>query len=388
MSNFKFKILKKSPRTKARRGIIKTPHGLIETPAFIPVGTQAALKGLTPDEAKTLGIQIIFANTYHLFLRPGEKLIQKIGGLHKFMHWDRPLITDSGGFQVFSLGKGLEEGVGKIASIFPQEKSGKISNVKQRVKNIHKSRIKITEKGVEFQSHINGDKIFLTPEKSIQIQRALGADLILAFDECTSPLDSYSYTKKALAKTHLWEKRSWQEFQKGEPSQQALYGIIQGGAYKDLRELSAQTIGKMDFFGIAIGGSLGKTKKNMHQILDWTIPLLPEEKPRHLLGIGGIEDIKKSVKQGIDTFDCAAPTREARNGSLLTKKGRLNILKSSFKNDPAPIEKGCQCYTCQNYSRAYLRHLFQAREMLAPRLATIHNLHFMTNLMKEIRESI
>jgi len=388
MNDFKFTILKKSRKGLARRGVIETPHGNIETPAFIPVGTQAALKGITPDEAKSLGIQIIFANTYHLFLRPGEKIIKKLGGLHDFMNWDRPIITDSGGFQVFSLGEGLVQGVGKIASIFPEENK---QNTRGKVQNINKSKIKIREDGVEFKSHVDGKKILLTPEKSIQIQKDLGADFILAFDECTSPLASYEYTKKALERTHGWEVKSLKEFQNKrnkKKQNQAIYGIVQGGAYRDLREKSAKFIGGMDFFGIAIGGSLGKSKKDMHQILDWTIPLLPENRPRHLLGIGGIEDIKEGVKRGIDTFDCAAPTRMARNGTLLTKERQINIMNAKYRTDKNPIEKGCQCYTCQNYSCAYLRHLFWAKEMLAGRLATIHNLYFMMELMKKIRKNI
>jgi len=389
MNKFKFTILKKAKKGLARRGVIETPHGNVETPAFIPVGTQAALKSITPDEAKSLGIQIIFANTYHLFLRPGEKIIKKMGGLHKFMNWDRPIITDSGGFQVFSLGKGLEQGVGKIASIFPSEH--KKTQLEKQISN--KSRIKILEDGVEFRSHIDGNKILLTPEKSIQIQKDLGADFILAFDECTSPLAGYEYTKKALERTHRWEVKSLKAFQqkinsKKQIQNQAIYGIVQGGAYKDLREKSAKFIGGMDFFGMAIGGSLGKSKKDMHKILDWTIPLLPENRPRHLLGIGGIEDIKEGVKRGIDTFDCAAPTRMARNGTLLTKERQINIMNAKYRTDKNPIEKGCQCYTCQNYSCAYLRHLFWAKEMLAGRLATIHNLYFMMELMKKIRKNI
>jgi len=411
MKNFDFKILKTSKKSLARRGVIKTPHGEIETPAFVPVATQAALKGLSPDEIKSLGIQIIFANTYHLFLRPGESIVKKMGGLHKFMNWNGPIITDSGGFQVFSLGAGLEEGVGKIASIFPEEKLNKISNYKLQISNksqilnskfktlisTNKNRIKIIEDGVEFRSHIDGQKILLTPEKSIQIQKDLSADFILAFDECTSPLADYEYTKKALKRTHQWELRSFQEFQSQSATRnskpetrnsQAMYGIVQGGMFKDLREDSAKFIGNMDFFGIAIGGSLGKSKKDMHNILDWIIPLLPEKKPRHLLGIGGIEDILEGVKRGVDTFDCVEPTRIARNGNLLTKKGRLNILNTRYRTDKNPIEKGCRCYTCQNHSRAYLRHLFWSKEMLGPRLATIHNLHFMMELMKEIRKNI
>jgi len=399
MNNFNFKILKTSKKSLARRGVITTPHGEIETPAFVPVATQAALKGLSPDEMKSLDVQIVFANTYHLFLRPGENIIKKMGGLHKFMNWNGPIITDSGGFQVFSLGAGLEEGVGKIASIFPgekfQDKKLKIKNKKQAQNAQYEIRntngVKITENGVEFRSHIDGQKILLTPEKSIQIQKDLGADFILAFDECTSPLADYEYTKNSMERTHRWAIKSLRAFNSKLSTlnhKQQIYGIIQGGAYRDLREDSAKFIGNMDFFGIAIGGSLGKSKKDMHNILDWTMPLLPEKKPRHLLGIGGIEDILEGVKRGVDTFDCVEPTRIARNGNLLIKKGRLNILNARYRTDRNPIEKGCQCYTCQNHSRAYLRHLFWAKEMLGPRLATIHNLHFMMGLMKEIRESI
>jgi queuine tRNA-ribosyltransferase len=402
MKNFEFKILKTSKKSLGRRGVITTPHGEIETPAFVPVATQAALKGLSPDEIKSLDVQMIFANTYHLFLRPGENIVKKMGGLHKFMNWSGPIITDSGGFQVFSLGAGLEEGVGKIASIFPEEKLNKISNYKlpayakasagKQIQNsINKNRIKITEDGVEFRSHIDGQKILLTPEKSIQIQKDLGADFILAFDECTSPLASYEYTKNSMERTHRWATKSLRAFNFKLSTlnhKQQIYGIVQGGAYRDLREKSAKFIGSMDFFGMAIGGSLGKSKKDMHHILDWTIQLLPEKKPRHLLGIGGIQDILEGVKRGVDTFDCVEPTRIARNGNLLTKKGRLNILNARYRTDKNPIGKDCQCYTCQNHSRAYLRHLFWAKEMLGPRLATIHNLHFMMELMKEIRESV
>ena len=384
MKNFNFTITKKSKNGLGRRGVIETPHGNIETPAFIPVGTQAALKGITPDEAKSLNVQIIFANTYHLFLRPGEKVVKKMGGVNKFMNWDRPVITDSGGFQVFSLGEGLAQGVGKIASIFPEEQASKHQSHNE------KSKVKITEDGVWFNSHIDGKRIFLTPKKSLQIQKNLGADFVLAFDECTSPLAGYDYTKKSLERTHRWETESLRAFHSRPltTNNQQIYGIVQGGAYKDLREKSAKFIGDMDFFGIAIGGSLGKSKKDMHRILDWTTPLLPENKPRHLLGIGGVQDIIEGVKRGVDTFDCASPTREARNGSFLTKNGRLNIANAKFKTDKNPIEKNCKCYACQNYTRAYLRHLFQAKELLAPRLASIHNLHFMTELMKEIRENL
>ena len=394
-----FQILQKSKKNKARVGIISTPHGDIHTPAFIPVGTQATVKGMTVDQLKNIGIEALLCNTYHLYLRPGDKIVKKAGGLHKFMNWDRPLFTDSGGFQAFSLGYAIEHGVGKIANIFPTERSEGILAEAHRAK-AGKSLVKITEDGVEFRSHIDGSKHLLTPEKSIKIQKNLGADIIFAFDECTSPLSSYEYTKKAMERTHRWAERSMSIFRHFEilksPKEQQLFGIVQGGEYKDLRIISSKFIGSMDFAGFGIGGSFGASygdsKKNMHQVLDWTAPLLPEEKPKHLLGIGGVDDIYEAVKRGIDTFDCVAPTRLGRNGSaLLTTSGstkNLNLKTSKLLKDKNPIDKKCQCYTCQNHSRAYLSHLFRANEMLGPILTTIHNLYFMERLMEEVREKI
>jgi queuine tRNA-ribosyltransferase/7-cyano-7-deazaguanine tRNA-ribosyltransferase len=379
MKNFSFKIIKKDKNSSARLGEIKTPHGKISTPAFVAVGTQATVKSLSPEELKIIGAEVILANTYHLLLRPGDKIIKKLGGLHKFMHWNGPIITDSGGFQVFSLGLGLVHGVGKIANIFPEEAKFRLP-IKNKL-----NFVKIDNNGVVFKSHLDGKTHHLTPEKSIEIQENLGADIIFAFDECTSPLSSKEYTQLAMKRTHNWAKQCLRAKKRKD---QALFGIVQGGEYRDLREESAKFINSLPFAGFGIGGSLGKSKKDMHNILEWVVPLLDEKKPRHLLGIGEIEDLFNGVERGVDLFDCVAPTRMARNGTLLTKKGRMNILKSGFKNDKKPIEENCECYTCKNFSRAYLNHLFRAEEILAHRLATIHNLYFITNLMKEIRMAI
>ncbi len=376
-----FEILKKSKKTRARLGLIKTRRGVIHTPAFVPVATQAAIKGLTTDQLKMIGFESLLSNTYHLYLRPGDGLVKKLGGLHKFMNWDRPIWTDSGGFQVFSLGAAIEHGVSKIANIFPSEGEQEhvITGKKEKF-------TKITEEGVEFKSHLDGSKHFLTPEKSIKIQENLGADMIFAFDECTSPLHDKEYTKNSMERTHRWAKRCLKVF-KGK--NQALFGIVQGGSYKDLRLKSAKTIGKMGFDGFGIGGSLGKSKADMYKVLDWTIPLLPEKKPRHLLGIGSEEDIWEAVKRGVDTFDCVAPTRLGRNGAALLPGGkRLNLRGADCREDKAPINKNCGCHVCGNYSRAYLNHLFRANEMLGPILLTTHNLFFMEDLLRSVREKI
>ncbi|MEK9185979.1 MAG: tRNA guanosine(34) transglycosylase Tgt, partial [Patescibacteria group bacterium] len=336
----RFKILKKSKKSRARRGVIETPHGYIETPAFVPVGTQATVKGVTVAQLKEIGAQSVLCNTYHLYLRPGDKTVKQLGGLHGFMSWDRPIWTDSGGFQVFSLGYALEHGVGKIASMFPEEKGGVLHGETEHV--VKKDKLtKVTEDGVEFRSHLDGSKHFFTPEKSIQIQQNLGADLIFAFDECTSPLHDYKYTKRSMERTHRWAKRCLKE---KSDKRQGLYGIIQGGIFRDLREQSAKFISSLNFDGIGIGGALGKTKKEMHKILGWIAPLLPEEKPRHLLGIGSAEDIIEAVKNGMDTFDCVAPTRNARNGEAILKKASLNLNSGRYLNDKNPINKECLCY--------------------------------------------
>lgn len=377
--NFSFEIIKKDAKTKARAGVLKTPHGNVEAPVFVNVGTQATVKALSPEELKSLGTQIVLANTYHLYLRPGEKLVDKMGGLGKFMNWDGPTMTDSGGFQVFSLGFGIEHGVGKIANIFPSE------DLNERPVEARPKLATIDEDGAIFTSHLDGSTHRLTPEKSIEIQQKIGADIILAFDECTSPLHDYEYTKNALDRTHRWAERS---LNAKTNSKQALFGIIQGGEYEDLRKESAKFISSLGFDGFAIGGSLGKSKEDMYKVIKWTNNILPDEKPRHLLGIGSPEDIFEGIERGIDMFDCVMPTRLARNGTFMIGLSRMNITNAEFTEDSNPPDKLCQCYTCLNYSRAYLNHLFKAKEILAHRLASIHNLYFIVNLVKEIRRSI
>ncbi len=381
-------------QSSARVARYTTPHGVIETPCFVAVGTQAAIKGVTPEMAQEAGTQVIFANTYHLYLRPGEEVVAQHGGLHRFMHWHAPIMTDSGGFQVFSLGAGLEHGVGKVASVFP----GEAPLSKARV-GAGKSLVQVSEDGVHFKSHIDGSAHLFTPERSIAIQRALGADMILAFDECTSPLHDERYTEASMRRTHRWAERSLAYFQAHGPQHgyaQVLYGIVQGGAFERLRRESAQRIATMGFDAIAIGGNLGKTKRDMHAVIEWTISELPEEKPRHLLGIGEVPDIFEAVARGCDTFDCVSPTRNARNGGVLARfdedkplpKFRLNLHNARFARDERPIDPSCDCYTCQHYSRAYLRHLFKADERLAQTLATVHNLRFMARLCEKIRQSL
>ena len=376
----RFQVLRKSSTSAARLGRIETAHGVVDTPSFFPVGTQGTVKTLTPDELIGLGTAAILANTYHLFLRPGGDLIERLGGLNRFMGWPRPIMTDSGGYQAFSLGLALEHGVGKIASMFPGAAEPPARPLKKRL-------ARIDETGVTFASHLDGSRHLLTPELSIGIQRQLGADLVLAFDECTSPLSDVTYTRTAMERTHRWADRcldSWGDGSKGT----GLYGVIQGGAFRDLRERSARVIGAMRFDGLAIGGSLGRSKADMHDVLRWTMPLIPAERPRHLLGIGTPRDLFECVELGIDTFDCVAPTRLARHGAFYIAGGRLNIARAEFREDERPIEPGCACYTCRTFSRAYVRHLFAAEEILGYRLATIHNLHFILSLMAEIRQSI
>ncbi len=377
---FEFKIIKKDRKTKARLGILKTPHGIVHTPAFVPVATKGALRGIEFEKIKNLGAEILMINTFHFYINERYKLVKKFGGLHRFLNLNLPLMTDSGGFQVFSLGFGLEHGVGKIAPIFPEEN-------KIQSKPRSKSLVKIYDEGVEFISPYDGKKLFLDPETSIRIQKNLGADIIFAFDECTSPLSSYEYTQKALLRTHQWAERSLKEFSKTKTNQ-VLFGIVQGGEYKDLREESARFISSLPFFGFGIGGSLGKSKKDMLNVLEWTIPLLPENKPRHLLGIGEVEDIFLAVERGIDLFDCVIPTRLARHGTAITSKGKIDLRKSKYLKDKSPLDKKCQCQVCQKYSKAYLSHLVREKEINSILLLAHHNLYFILNLMKEIRKAI
>lgn len=382
MSSLKFSITKKIPNKLGRAGIIETPHGQIETPSFTVVGTKATVKALTPDQVKELGAQVVLANTYHLYLQPGSTLIKQAGGLHKFMNWSGPTMTDSGGFQVFSLGAAYGEGG---VSKFTTEQTGD-ELVSDEIKNEQITKLaKIDEDGVTFRSHLDGSEHRLTPEKSIQIQHDIGADIIFAFDECTSPLADYNYQKEAMERTHRWAERSLAEH-KRLGGEQGLFGIVQGGRFQDLREESARFIGSLDFAGFGIGGSFNKI--DMGTAVGWVNQVLPEEKPRHLLGIGEPEDLFAGIENGADTFDCVAPTRMARNGTLMTAHGRVNILNAQYRNDFTSVENGCQCYTCQHYFKAYLAHLFRAKEMLAGTLASIHNLYFLVNLTKKIRQSI
>jgi len=382
---FSFELLAREG--EARAGRLVTNHGSIETPSFIAVGTQGTVKAVSVGDLRRIGTQVIIVNSYHLHLQPGKDLIERMGGLHRFMSWEGPLMTDSGGFQIFSLGAGKEHGVGKVAPIFPEERDhvGRFSSRKGS------PLVRVDEDGVEFISYLDGSTHRLTPESVIDIERKLGADIILVLDECTSPLHDYYYTRAAMERTHRWALRALEVFQLTSDRTQAVFGIVQGGAHRDLREESSRFISGQDFDGYAIGGSLGRSKMEMHQVLEWTIPLLPQDKPRHLLGVGEIEDIFQVVRQGIDLFDCVLPTRMARTGTFFAKKGdrfRMHIRNARFKDDPYAIEEGCNCYTCRNYSRGYLRHLFMAREVLGMRLASIHNLYFLEFLMQQIRSAI
>lgn len=372
---------------RARAGVISTPHGDIPTPALLVVGTKATVKALGPDDLERAGVPGLLCNTYHLWIRPGPDLIASLGGLHRFMGWPGPIMTDSGGFQVFSLGWGLEHGVGKIG-FFPGDREPGAAGVKGRARLA-----RVDEEGVTFTSHLDGSRLRLTPELSIAIQEKLGGDIILAFDECTSPFHDHAYTRLALERTHRWARRCLE----AHTSSQALYGIVQGGCFPDLRRQAARFIGSLPFDGYAVGGSLGRSKEDMHQVLDWTLPLLPEGRPRHLLGIGEPDDLFEAVARGVDTFDCVAPTRLARNGALLISpeaggrrenRFRLPVLRSAYAADDSPPDPRCSCYTCRRFSRAYLRHLFKEQELLAYRLASLHNVHFICRLMREIRESI
>ena len=348
---FSFELLTQDNQTQARVGLLHTPHGDIPTPVFAPVGTQATVKTLTPTDLHNLSATLILANTYHLYLRPGPDLIADFGGLHHFMQWDGPILTDSGGFQVFSL-EGLRE---------------------------------IDEDGVTFRSHLDGSKHRFTPERVIAIQEKIGADIIMAFDECPPP-DDYDYNIEALDRTHRWAERCRQAQQR---SDQALYGIVQGGVFADLRAKSAEFLTSLNFPGYAIGGlSVGETKAEMHAMLDVLHPILPAHKPRYLMGVGSPEDLFECVARGIDQFDCVLPTRIARNGAVFTSNGRVNLRNARFAADKNPIDPDCTCYTCQTFSLAYLRHLIIAKETLALRLTTIHNLHFMLETMRHIRQSI
>ncbi|MBT3714282.1 MAG: tRNA guanosine(34) transglycosylase Tgt [Anaerolineae bacterium] len=346
-----FEYILHATQGRARAGTFNTPHGALETPVFAPVGTQATVKTLTPAQVKDVGASLVLSNPYHLYLRPGDELVRDFGGLHNFMQWDGPMLTDSGGFQVFSL-----------------------SGTR-----------KVDEEGVTFRSHLDGSKHRFTPEKSIAIQENLGADIIMAFDECADPNDE-AYIKKAMDRTHRWAVRSVEAQTRDD---QALFGIVQGGVNLDLRLASAKFISALETPGIAIGGlSVGETKKQMHDVLDVVNPILPEDKPRYLMGVGTPEDLIEGVRRGVDIFDCVLPTRLARHNAAFSPDGRLNLKNASFKHDERPVDENCTCYTCQNFTRAYIRHLVAAKELLAGVLLSIHNLHALIHLVKDMRIAV
>ncbi|MDO8590771.1 MAG: tRNA guanosine(34) transglycosylase Tgt [bacterium] len=384
MKPIDFKIEKKLSRGLGRAGTLVTPHGVIETPAFATVGTKGSVKSLTPEQVKDLGAQVVLANTYHLYLQPGEETIKKAGGLGKFMNWSGPTMTDSGGFQAFSLGAAFGKKMNKLSEV---KQAHTIDERDDMVKLA-----KITEDGVEFKSVLDGSTHFFTPERSIEIQHAIGADMIFAFDECTSPIAPNEYQREAMERTHRWAERSLSCHQSLEKTRdknslrQAIFGIVQGGRFEDLRKESARTIGAMGFDGFGIGGSF--EKKDMNTAVGWVNRILPEEKPRHLLGIGDPLDLFLAVEEGCDLFDCVAPTRIARHGTLYSPRGLVHITGAAFRNDFSPVIDGCQCYTCTHFTKAYLGYLFRAREFLAYTLASIHNLYFIVNLVKNIRRSI
>lgn len=384
MSPIKFTIEKELPGKLGRAGEIVTPHGVIKTPAFVTVGTKATVKALTPEQVKDLGAQVVLANTYHLYLEPGDEIVRSAGGLHSFMNWHGPTMTDSGGFQVFSLGAAFNAKVGKLSKVA----QGDIVVPEEIDTEDTAGRLaKIDEDGVTFKSYKDGSEHRFTPERSIAIQHNIGADMIFVFDECTSPAAPYEYQRVAMERTHRWAKRCLDFHIQAKASEvQGLFGIVQGGRHRDLREESAQVLGAMDFAGYGIGGSFDKD--DMDTAVGWVNTILPKEKPRHLLGIGEPLDLFGAVENGCDLFDCVAPTRMGRNGSLHTREGRINIKNARFARDFAPIDSACDCYTCKNYTRAYLSHLFRSDEMLAATLASIHNLRFIVVLVEHMRVSI
>lgn len=352
-SPIRYELIKEEKNTGARLGILHTPHGSFETPIYMPVGTLATVKGLAPEELKDMGAEIVLSNTYHLWLRPGEDIVEEAGGLHKFMNWDRGILTDSGGFQVFSL-----------------------SDIRR-----------IEEEGVHFRNHMSGEKLFLSPEKAIHIENALGADIIMSFDECPPFNESYDYVKKSIERTTRWAERGLKAHKN--QSTQALFGIMQGAGYKDLRIQHARDLASMDFPGYSIGGlSVGETKQEMNDVLDYLTPEMPKHKPRYLMGVGSPDALIDGVIRGVDMFDCVLATRIARNGTCMTSTGRLVVKNAQYARDFRPIDEHCNCYTCRNYTRAYVRHLIKTDEIFGMRLASIHNVHFLLQLMKDVRENI
>ncbi|MBA2869748.1 queuine tRNA-ribosyltransferase [Anoxybacillus calidus] len=353
MTPIRYELIKTCKQTGARLGIIHTPHGSFETPMFMPVGTLATVKTLSPEELKEMGAGIILSNTYHLWLRPGHEIVEEAGGLHQFMNWDRGILTDSGGFQVFSLSEFR----------------------------------KIEEEGVYFRNHLNGDKLFLSPEKAMEIQNALGSDIMMAFDECPPYPATYEYMKKSVERTSRWAERCLKAHKR--PNEQGLFGIVQGGEFEDLRKQSAQDLVSLDFPGYAVGGlSVGEPKEVMNRVLEFTTPLLPANKPRYLMGVGSPDSLIDGVIRGIDMFDCVLPTRIGRNGTVMTSEGRVIIKNAQYARDFTPLDPNCDCYTCRNYTRAYIRHLIKCDETFGIRLTSYHNVYFLIKLMEQVRQAI
>jgi queuine tRNA-ribosyltransferase len=351
----KFELITKDPKTRARRGRLHTPHGIIETPIFMPVGTQATVKSMTPDQLRELGVEILLCNSYHLFLRPGHETVARLGGLHRFMGWDRPILTDSGGFQVFSL-TSLRE---------------------------------ISEDGVRFQSHLDGASYYLNPEIAVDIQTALGSDIMMILDDCLAYPASHFEADRSMKRSLVWAERCYRHWKKGIDTPQVLFGIVQGSIYPDLRRESAERLVAMDFPGYAIGGlAVGEPKPLMYEIIEQVEPYMPEEKPRYLMGVGTPADLVEGVARGVDMFDCVMPTRHARNGWLFTRDGHIVIKHAKYKEDSGPIDETCGCVVCRTFSRAYLRHLFMATEILSSVLNTIHNLYFYLDTVRRIRQFI
>ncbi len=387
MQKFSFEIHKELENGLGRVGTIHTPHGDIQTPAFVAVGTKGTVKSLTPEQVAETGVQTIIANTYHLYLEPGDEKIKQMGGLHKAMNWNGPLMTDSGGFQVFSLGAAYgKNGISKISHRDTELLLPKESENAEGFET-HKAPATIDPNGVTFRDHISGNAHYFTPEKSIDIQHNLGADIIFAFDECTSPHESDHYQAEALDRTHRWARQSLEHHrQSGRQNEQAIFGIVQGGRSEKLRKESAEFIGALDFDGFGIGGSF--EKEDMEKAVEWCNKILPKEKPRHLLGIGEPEDLFMAVEKGCDLFDCVAPTRIARNGGVYTKTGRINLFNEKFRDDQNPLDEECSCYTCKNYSRSYVAHLHRAKEILGYTLTSIHNIHFIVSMIEKMRETM
>jgi len=373
-----FKVLKKSLKSNARLGVLKTPHGEVETPCFVPVATQATIKTLSSDEIVSAGSQMVISNTFHLHLKPGEKLIKSHGGIHKFANIKVPMMTDSGGFQVFSLGFGRDHGVSKVEKTKPEEIIKKGSQPKL---------LKITDDGVEFTSYVDGSKIFMGPKESIKIQESIGADIILAFDECTAPTATEEYTAESLLKTHRWADICI----KTKKTDQALYGIVQGGKYRNLRVESAKFMASRPFDGFGIGGEFGGDKSQMVKMIRWVTEELPENKPRHLLGIGYLEDMEKIIKAGVDTFDCTVPTHYARHGNAFTSKGKIDLTKTKYlkgKISKEPLDPECDCFVCRDHTKGYLAHLVRAHEITGLSLLSFHNVHYFNRYVGEIRKKI